>query len=64
MLHCQHFIYTTASLKDKSGYQIVAQSKDISSQLFSKLSGNFLPGGVDPANIKKRYMFFVFENDV
>ncbi len=64
MLHSQHFIYTTASLKDKSGYQIVAQSKNISPQLLSKLSGNFLPVGVDPTNIKKCYMFFVFENDV
>lgn len=64
MLYCQHFIYTTASLKDKSGYQIVAQSKNIPSKLLSKLGGNFLPIGVDPTNIKKCYMFFVFENDV
>lgn len=64
MLCCQHFIYTTASLKDKSGYQIVAQSKNISSELLSKLKGNFLPVGVDPANIEKCYVFFVFENDV
>lgn len=64
MIQCQHFIYTTASLKDRSGYQIVAQSNNISSDLFTKLQGNFLPAGTDPANFDKCYMFFVFQDDV
>lgn len=64
MIQCQHFIYTTASLKDKSGYQIVAQSNRILPELFTKLQGNFLPVGADPTNFDKCYMFFVFRDDV
>lgn len=50
MIICDQFIYTTYSIKNKSGYQIAAKSYGISDVLINELDGYFYPDNIESNN--------------
>ena len=47
MVLCEHFIFTSAHLEEKSGYQVVAQSSGITHELLKTLEDYMYPAGLD-----------------
>jgi hypothetical protein len=50
---CEHFIYTTAKTNLKTGYQVIAKSKNVDDRLLSSLANYLYPLGVNPAEFKE-----------
>ena len=49
MVLCEHFIFTSADLEEKSGYQVVSKSSGITSELLDTLEDYMYPIGMDPS---------------
>ena len=64
MLNVEQFIYTTASIGNKKGYQIIAKSKGITEKIISDLESYFYPIGVEPSEFKESCSLILLEDDL
>ena len=49
---CEHFIYTTAHIGTKKGYQVIAKSAGIDKRIINSLSHYIYPLGINPKTFK------------
>lgn len=63
MLKIDQFIYTTASLERKKGYQIIASSNEITDELFSQIDPYLYPIGVNTSKFKESKSLLVFKKN-
>ena len=52
MTICEHFIYTTAHIGKKKGYQVIAKSAGINKRIINSLSHYIYPLGINPKTFK------------
>jgi len=64
MVLCEHFIFTSADLKEKSGYQVVSKSTGITPELLSELEGYLYPVGIDPGRLSESKSMLVMKDKV
>lgn len=64
MFNVDQFVYTTASIGSKKGYQIVAKSKGVTEKIIAELESYFYPIGVDPSEFKESRSFIMLEDNV
>ena len=64
MVLCDHFIFTSAKLKNKSGYQIVSKSKNITSKILFQLKNYLYPAGIDPNIFSESKSLLILEDKV
>jgi len=64
MVLCEHFIFTSADLKEKGGYQVVSKSTGVTPELLSDLEGYLYPVGIDPGNLSESKSMIVMEDKV
>jgi len=63
MLTVDQFVYTTASLAGKSGYQIIAKSDGISKEIVSELDYYLYPTGIDPSEFNESCSMLLLKNE-
>src|SRR5690242_2564003 len=63
MLNVDQFVYTTATLSGKSGYQIIAKSSGITEEMISTLDPYLYPIGIIPSKFKESKSFLVFKKN-
>jgi len=63
MLTVDQFVYTTASLSGKSGYQIIAKSDGISEEILSELDDYLYPTGIDPSEFNESCSMLLLKNE-
>lgn len=61
MLNVDQFVYTTATLSGKSGYQIIAKSSGITEEMVSTLDPYLYPIGIIPSKFKESKSFLVLK---
>ena len=64
MVLCDHFIFTSAKIKNKSGYQIVSKSKNITSKILFQLKNYLYPTGIDPNIFSESKSLLILEDKV
>ena len=64
MVLCEQFIFATANLNDKTGYQVIAKSSNITTELLSKLEDYMYPIGVEPSNFSNSKSLLILNNVV
>lgn len=64
MVLCEHFIFTSVDLKEKSGYQVVSKSTGITPELLSNLEGYLYPVGIDPGRLSESKSMLVMKDKV
>ena len=57
-----HFIYTTGSIGNKTGYQVVAQTEGIDKNILNELEGYFFPVGMDPNDFVESCSLLILSN--
>ena len=62
MVLCEHFIFTSADLEEKSGYQIVSKSSKVTSELLAELEDYMYPVGMDPNKFTGSKSMLVLKN--
>jgi len=63
MLTVDQFVYTTASLAGKSGYQIIAKSSGISEEITSEIDDYLYPIGIDPSEFTESRSLLVLKKE-
>ena len=63
MLTVDQFVYTTASLSGKSGYQIIAKSSGISEGIISELDDYLYPTGIVPSEFHESRSMLLLKNE-
>ena len=63
MLNIEQFVYTTASSKNKQGYQIVAKSNGVTNDIISKIDPYFHPIGILPSKFIESKSLLVFKDE-
>jgi len=64
MFNIEQFVYTTASIKNKKGYQIVAKSEGVTDEIVSELESYVYPIDTDPSKFKESRSLVLLENDL
>ena len=64
MVLCEHFIFTSADLEEKSGYQVVSQSSGITSELLETLEDYMYPTGMDPSKFSESKSMLVMKDKI
>ncbi len=64
MINTEQFVYTSASIKNKKGYQIVAKSDGITDKIISKLQSYVYPTNIDPSKFQESRSLVLFNNDL
>lgn len=62
MLTVDQFVYTTASLSGKSGYQIIAKSSGVSEEIISELDDYLYPTGIEPSEFNEARSMLLLKN--
>ena len=60
---CDQFIYTTAEINQKKGYQVIAKSAGIDDNIINKLSNYLYPIGITPNLHKTSKSLVVVDNE-
>ena len=63
MFNVEQFIYTTASIENKKGYQIVAKSEGITEKIVEELETYAYPVDLDPRKFNESRSLLELEND-
>lgn len=63
MQECEQLFYTTASIGNKSGYQITAKSTEITGEIIKGLEGYLYPIGIDPSKFTSSNSLLILKND-
>ena len=61
MVVLDQFIYTTALIEGKKGYQIVAKSSGISSEIISELSSYLYPLGIISSEFNESHSLLILK---
>lgn len=64
MFNVEQFIYTTATIENKKGYQIVAKSEGITNEIVTELGAYVYPINVDPSKFNESRSFLLLNNDL
>lgn len=64
MFNVKQFIYTTASIENKKGYQIVAKSEGVSKDIIKELESYVYPIDVDPSKFNESRSLVLLKNDL
>lgn len=64
MSTCEHFIYTSAEISSKKGYQIIAKSPGVSEEIISDLSDYFYPVGILPNQFRQSCSLLLLRNNM
>lgn len=60
---CEHFIYTSAEIESKKGYQIISMSLGIKEEITSELNDYFYPTGVSPNEFRESRSLLLLRNN-
>lgn len=60
---CEQFIYTSAEIDSKKGYQIIAKSPGISDEIISEMSDYFYPIGISPDKFTESQSLLLLRNN-
>ena len=64
MVLCEHFIFTSANLEEKSGYQVISRSSKINSNLIEDLEDYMYPLGLEPSKFSESKSMLVSDKEV
>jgi len=64
MLNVEQFVYTTTSIEERKGYQIVAKSERITERTISELEQYVYPLGIDPSEFKESRSFVLLRDNL
>ena len=64
MFNVEQFIYTTASIANKKGYQIVAKSEGVTDEIISELESYVYPIDIEPSKFSDSRSFVLLKKDL
>ena len=64
MFDVEQFVYTTASIEERKGYQIVAKSDGITEKTISELEQYVYPIGINPSEFKESRSLLLLQDDL
>jgi len=64
MVLCEHFIFTSATLAEKSGYQVVSKSSNIPNKVLSELENYLYPTGTNLSEFVSSKSFLILKDYV
>lgn len=64
MVLCKHFIFTSADLEEKSGYQVVSKSSGLTPEILNMLEDYMYPVGMDPSKFSESKSLLILKDIV
>lgn len=64
MFNVEQFIYTTSTIENKKGYQIVAKSEGITENIITELNSYIYPMDIDPSKFNESRSFLLLKDDL
>lgn len=64
MVLCEHFIFTSADLEEKGGYQVISKSSKITPELLDELEDYLYPSGLEPNKFSESKSMLILKDKI